>query len=171
MKRFDRNGQIRIPFLSAMSMLNAIDNDERHYSYLEIADVIRMNGSNPKADLKELWKRIVFSIMISNTDDHLRNHGFLYDSEMGWRLSPVYDINPNPQSAGTLTTFISENDNSANIDSALDVAYYFDIKDDEANAIVKEMQVLVNDWENIAKSFGIKRSEIEQMRNAFKFSD
>ena len=171
MKRFDRIGQIRIPFLSAMSMLNAIDNDERHYSYLEIADVIRMNGSNPKADLKELWKRIVFSIMISNTDDHLRNHGFLYDSEMGWRLSPVYDINPNPQSAGTLTTFISENDNSASIDLALEVAYYFDIKDDEANAIVKEMQLLIKDWENIAKSFGIKRSEIEQMRNAFKFSD
>lgn len=84
---------------------------------------------------------------------------------------PVYDINPNPQSAGTLTTFISENDNSASIDLALEVAYYFDIKDDEANAIVKEMHLLIKDWETIAKSFGIKRSGIEQMRNAFNFAD
>jgi len=170
MKRFDRKGKIRIPFLSAMSMLNAIDNEERTYSYLELADIIRNNGSNPKVDLKELWKRIVFSIMISNTDDHLRNHGFLYDSEKGWRLSPLYDINPNPQNAGALTTFISENDNSANINLALQVAFYFGIKEEEANKIIQEMQFVIKDWGNVAKSFGIKRSEIEMMKKAFIFS-
>ena len=78
LKRFDRNGNTRIPFLSAMSMLNAIDNDSQTHSYLDIADAIRQNGAVPKEDLKELWKRIVFSILISNTDDHLRNHGFFF---------------------------------------------------------------------------------------------
>lgn len=168
MKRFDRKGKIRIPFLSAMSMLNAIDNDERTYSYVEIADVIRQNGSNPKVDLTELWTRIVFSIMISNTDDHLRNHGFLYASEMGWRLSPVYDINPNPQNAGVLTTHISEDNNSADINLALSVAEYFGLNSKDAQLIIANVKTAVQSWQDTAKSFGIKRSEIEQMKNAFK---
>lgn len=168
LKRFDRNGQIRTPFLSAMSMLNAIDNDERAYSYMEIADVIRLHGANPKADLTELWKRIVFSILISNTDDHLRNHGFLYESEMGWRLSPAYDINPNPQNAGVLTTYISEDNNSADIDLALSVAEYFGLSGEEALLIIENVKKAVCNWQDTAKSFGIKRSEIEQMKGAFK---
>ena len=167
MKRFDRNGKARIPFLSAMSMLNAIDNDERTHSYMNIADAIRQCGASPKEDLTELWRRIVFSIMISNTDDHLRNHGFLYDSESGWKLSPVYDINPNPQSGGVLTTYISEDDNSANIDLALSVAEYFGLKSTKAKVIVDEIKDAVLEWETIAKSFEIKRSEIEQMKSAF----
>lgn len=169
MKRFDRKEKIRVPFLSAMSMLNAIDNDERAYSYMEIADVIRLYGANPKVDLAELWKRIVFSIMISNTDDHLRNHGFLYESEMGWRLSPVYDINPNPQNAGVLTTYISEDNNSADTDLALSVAEYFGLNGKDAKLILNNIKNAVQNWQNTAKSFGIKRSEIEQMKNAFKF--
>jgi serine/threonine-protein kinase HipA len=168
LKRFDRMKQVRIPFLSAMSMLNAIDNDERTYSYLEIADTIRQCSSNKNADLTELWKRIVFSIMVSNTDDHLRNHGFLYESEKGWRLSPVYDINPNPQNAGVLTTYISENDNSANLDLALSVADYFEIKNKDAKEIIEEVKKSVQNWQDTAKSLGIKRSEIELMNNAFK---
>lgn len=167
MKRFDRKRNIRIPFLSAMSMLNAIDNDDLTYSYMEIADVIRQHGSNPKADLIELWKRIVFSITISNTDDHLRNHGFLYDSEKGWRLSPLYDVNPNPQSAGVLTTYISENDNTADFDLALSVAEYFGLKNQEAKIIIDEIKTAVQSWQSVAKSFGISRFEIEQMKKAF----
>lgn len=168
LKRFDRKGQTRTPFLSAMSMLNAIDNDERAYSYMEIADAIRLHGANPKADLAELWRRIVFSIMISNTDDHLRNHGFLYESEMGWRLSPVYDINPNPQNAGVLTTYISEYNNSADIDLVLSVAEYFGLSSEEALLIIENVKKAVSTWQDTAKSFGIKRSEIEQMKGAFK---
>ncbi|MEI8389809.1 MAG: HipA domain-containing protein [bacterium] len=167
-KRFDRNGKTRIPFLSAMSMLNAVDNDEITHSYLDIADSLRQYGSSPKADLVELWKRIVFSIMISNTDDHLRNHGFLYESEMGWRLSPVYDINPNPQNAGSLTTYISQDDNSADIKLAFSVAEYFGLKNNEANFIADEIKKSVQKWVDTAKSLGLKRSEIEQMSNAFK---
>lgn len=167
-KRFDRQESIRVPFLSAMSMLNAIDNDERPYSYMEIADVIRQYGANTKSDLNELWRRIIFSIMISNTDDHLRNHGFLYESEMGWRLSPAYDINPNPKNAGVLTTYISENDNSADIELALSIAEYFGLKNEEAKIITKEVKKAVQGWQDTAKSFGINRSEIELMTNAFK---
>jgi len=167
-KRFDRNEKTRIPFLSAMSMLDAIDNDGITHSYMDIADVIRQYGSNPKADLIELWKRMVFSIMISNTDDHLRNHGFLYESEMGWRLSPLYDINPNPQNAGVLTTHISQDDNSADIELALSVAEYFGLKNKDAKLIVDEVKDTVRKWPGVARSFSISRSEIEQMRAAFK---
>ena len=167
-KRFDRKGKTRIPFLSAMSMLNAIDNDDITHSYMEIADVIRQYGCSPKQNLIELWKRIIFSIMISNTDDHLRNHGFLYESEKGWRLSPLYDINPNPQNNGVLTTYISENDNSADIDLAMSVVEYFGLKNKEAKTIVDEVKNSVQKWTDVAKSFGINRSEIEQMKVAFK---
>lgn len=83
-RRFDREGAHRIPFLSAMSMLGARDNETR--SYLEIVDALRQHGSAPKADMEALWRRLVFNILISNTDDHLRNHGFLYEGQQGWRL-------------------------------------------------------------------------------------
>jgi len=93
-RRFDREKRARIPFLSSMSMLNAQDNEQR--SYMEFVDALRQWGSAPKEDIRMLWRRIVFSILISNTDDHLRNHGFLYQGSAGWRLSPAYDVNPVP---------------------------------------------------------------------------
>ena len=83
--RFDREDQHRIPFLSAMSMLGARDN-ERH-SYLELVDSLRQYGAMPQQDLAQLWRRMVFNVLISNTDDHLRNHGFLFSNPGGWRLS------------------------------------------------------------------------------------
>src|ERR1019366_3413417 len=94
LRRFDRERGMRVPFLSAMSMLDAIDQETR--SYLEFVDVLRQHGASPKDDKRALWRRIVFSIMISNTDDHLRNHGFLYAGPAGWRLFPAYDLNPVP---------------------------------------------------------------------------
>ena len=94
MRRFDREGKQRIPFLSAMSMLGSKDNEGR--SYLEIVDALRQHGAAPKANMEALWRRLVFNILISNTDDHLRNHGFLYAGQEGWRLSPAYDLNPVP---------------------------------------------------------------------------
>lgn len=103
LKRFDRQGEKRIPFLSAMSMLGAEDGDDNKYSYLDIADALIEHGASTNEDLEELWRRIVFSIAISNTDDHLRNHGFLYTGQQGWRLSPVYDVNPNPDSQWLFT--------------------------------------------------------------------
>ncbi len=94
LRRFDREGPRLIPFLSAMSMLGAKDQEPR--SYLEMVDALRLHGASPKEDIEALWRRLVFNILISNTDDHLRNHGFLYEGQVGWRLSPAYDLNPTP---------------------------------------------------------------------------
>lgn len=167
-KRFDRNGKSRIPFLSAMSMLDAADNDWTNYSYMDIADILRINGAAPSEDMRELWRRIVFSILISNTDDHLRNHGFLYAGEKGWRLSPVYDVNPTNNNTGVLHTNINENDNTASIDLAMSVAEYFDLKKDEATRIVQEVSSAVSSWESVAARLKISSPEINRMRVAFK---
>lgn len=109
LRRFDRRGNMRIPFLSAMSLLSAADNDP--HSYMEIADSLRQYGAKAEEDCAQLWRRIVFSILISNSDDHLRNHGFLYETN-GWRLSPAYDMNPFPVDIKPriLTTAIDEED-------------------------------------------------------------
>lgn len=93
-KRFDRDGARRIPYASAMTMLGATDGDSGH-SYLEIAEFLSANGANPDEDLRELWSRMAFSQLVRNTDDHLRNHGFLLTAK-GWRLAPMFDVNPNP---------------------------------------------------------------------------
>lgn len=113
-------------------MLSAKDNET--HSYLEIADAIRRFGAEPRKDVQELWRRIIFSILISNTDDHLRNHGFLYARQMGWRLSPAYDLNPIPMDIKPriLTTNINETDSAGSIELALDVARYFQLSITEA---------------------------------------
>lgn len=169
MKRFDRNGNKRIPFLSAMSMLNAVDNDSQIHSYMDIADAIRQYGATPKEDLLELWKRIVFSILISNTDDHLRNHGFLYVNQKGWKLSPLYDVNPSNDNKNVLSTYITENDNSQSLDLALSVCDYFEINTQEAEKIIIDMKCVVANWKQVAKQFGLSSSEISKMECAFKY--
>ena len=127
--RFDRNGARRIPFLSAMSMLGARDNETR--SYLELVDALRQHGAAPREDMEALWRRMVFSVLISNTDDHLRNHAFLYDGPNGWRLSPAYDLNPVPVDIKPriLATAITPDDNTASTDLAFEVAAYFELGD------------------------------------------
>jgi len=170
LKRFDRKEQERIHFLSAMSMLNAVDNDAETHSYLDIADVIRQYGASPKEDLVELWKRIVFSILISNTDDHLRNHGFLYVSEKGWKLSPLYDVNPSIDNKKVLSTYITENDNAQSIDLALEVCEYFGVSLKDANDIIADMKKRVSNWSLVAKNHGLAKKEVEQMASAFRLS-
>src|SRR5262245_36408572 len=122
LRRFDRDGHKRIPFLSAMSMIGSKDNETR--SYMEIVDALRQHGAAPKADMEALWRRVVFNILISNTDDHMRNHGFLYDGPDGWRLSPAYDINPTPTDIRPriLSTAINEEDTTASLAAAMAVA-------------------------------------------------
>ncbi len=168
LKRFDRFGKVRIPFLSAMSMLNAIDNDTQIHSYLDIADAIRQYGSNTKEDLIELWKRMIFSILISNTDDHLRNHGFLYIGAHGWKLSPLYDVNPSPDNKNVLSTYITKTDNAQDIDLALSVCEYFDLKTNEAKQIINDFKSIVKNWQNVAKQLGLNKSEIDKMGSAFR---
>lgn len=169
--RFDRKKAIRIPFLSAMSMIGASDNEA--HSYLELMDALRQFGAGPGVDGIELWRRIVFSILISNTDDHLRNHGFLYEGQGGWRLSPVYDVNPVPVEVKerVLTTAISENDGTASLALALSVAGDFGLKKSEAQVIIAEVGAAVVNWRTIAGKTGIKKAEIERMASAFEHAD
>jgi serine/threonine-protein kinase HipA len=170
LRRFDRDTGRRIPFLSAMSMLDAEDNDQR--SYLEIADALRQYGAKPEQDCAQLWRRVVFSILISNTDDHLRNHGFLYAAG-GWRLAPAYDLNPVPVDIKPriLTTAIDEADGTASLDLAYQVAEHFGLKPDAAKAIAREVGAAVQSWREVAKSGGLSANEIERMASALEHGE
>lgn len=168
-RRFDRANKCRRPFLSAMSMLSAKDNEM--HSYLEIVDALRQHGSHPVEDIKALWRRIVFNILISNTDDHLRNHGFLYDTEKtGWRLCPAYDLNPVPLEVKPpiLSTAIDIDDATASIDLALSVADYFNLLPKEAREIIIEVTKAVSVWRSIAKKLGLTSIDIDYMTSAFQ---
>ena len=169
--RFDRKNGERIPFLSAMSMLGGRDNEQ--HSYLEMAYALAQNGASPEEDMKELWRRIVFTIMVSNTDDHLRNHGFIYERHKGWRLSPAYDINPTPIEIAPriLTTSIDFYDNSASLETAMGVAKDFRLKKEEALFIIKEVSSVVKQWRSVASKFGLSKRECDRMSNAFVFEE
>jgi serine/threonine-protein kinase HipA len=171
LRRFDRHGAVRIPFLSAMSMLGAADHEQ--HSYMEIADALRRYGARPAADLKQLWRRIVFNVLISNTDDHLRNHAFLYMGAEGWTLSPAYDMNPVPADVKprVLCTAIEFEDATASLDLAFSVADYFDLKKAEAQAVARDVAKAVNRWRDEARILGIADGEIERMSSAFEHED
>jgi serine/threonine-protein kinase HipA len=171
LRRFDRDGKRRIPFLSAMSMLGSKDNETR--SYLEIVDALRQHGAAPKEDMQALWRRIVFNVLISNTDDHLRNHGFLYEGRDGWRLSPAYDLNPVPTDVKPriLTTAINEDDNTASLALALEVAGYFDLDGDKAREIAVQVGNAVSKWRDEAARHGLTKPEIDRMASAFEHQD
>lgn len=169
--RFDRKDGERIPFLSSMSMLGARDNEQ--HSYLEMAYALVQNGASPEEDMKELWRRIVFTIMVSNTDDHLRNHGFIYERHKGWRLSPAYDINPTPIEIAPriLTTSIDFYDNSASLETAMRVAKDFRLKKEEALFIIKEVASAVEQWRSVASEFGLSKRECDRMSSAFVWDE
>lgn len=154
-----------------MSMLGAKDNDP--HSYLEIAYAITQHGACPNSDLEELWRRIIFTVLISNTDDHLRNHGFLYVRHKGWRLSPAYDVNPTPIEikARMLSTSIDYDDPTASIDLALSVINEFRIKQTRALEIIKEVALAVSEWREVATQFGLTKREIDRMASAFEHKD
>jgi serine/threonine-protein kinase HipA len=168
-KRFDRSsdGQ-RIHFASAMTMLGYVDGQDHidGASYLELVDFIMNNGAQVDSDLEELWRRIVFNICVSNTDDHLRNHGFLLTKD-GWVLSPAYDINPVETGTG-LKLNISENDNSLDLKLALDVFEFFRLSEKRANEILNEVLNAVSKWKIVATKYGISRVEQEIKGMAFK---
>jgi serine/threonine-protein kinase HipA len=171
LRRFDRRGNVRIPFLSAMSLLNAADNEP--HSYMEIADALRQYGAKADEDCAQLWRRIVFSILISNTDDHLRNHGFLYEPAAGWRLSPAYDLNPVPVDIRPriLTTAIDEADGTASLDLAYGVAAHFGVKPAKAKAIVNEVGSAVARWRETAVATDLAAKEIDRMASAFEHEE
>ena len=171
LRRFDREQGTRLPFLSAMSMLDAKDNEVR--SYLEFVDILRQHGAAPKDDMHALWRRIVFNILISNTDDHLRNHGFLWAGPAGWRLSPAYDLNPVPTDIKprVLTTAIDLDDGTASLKLAFDVASYFELPQDEARQIAAQVGHAVASWRKEAAKLGLAPTEIDRMASAFEHED
>ena len=166
-KRFDRTGDRRIHFSSAMTLLGKTDGaDAGDASYLDIASFIRSNGVSPKQDLKELWERVVFNIAVSNTDDHLRNHGFLL-TEYGWTLSPMYDVNPDIY-GNALSLGVSENDNSMSFELVIDTAKYYDININDAKSIVACIQnTICDNWRTIAAKYGLSKESINRMEPAF----
>ncbi|MCD7745309.1 MAG: type II toxin-antitoxin system HipA family toxin [Lachnospiraceae bacterium] len=167
-KRFDREGKRRIHFASAMTLLGKNDGAGAAdgSGYLDLVSLIRKYGAAPKKDLSELWKRIVFNMAVSNTDDHLRNHGFLLTNE-GWHLSPLYDVNPNSE-GDVLSLNVDENDNLIDFELALDVASMFGIAEKQARICLDGIRSIVeNNWRILAKKYGLTRGEIERMAPAF----
>jgi serine/threonine-protein kinase HipA len=166
-ERFDRTpSEQRLGYVSAMTMLEAADGDQR--SYLEIADVIERCSDRVTEDLHQLWRRIVFSILISNTDDHLRNHGFIHVVGDVWRLAPAFDLNPEPAAGPKyLATSIDGTDDAADLDIALGVAEYFRLDGDTARVVVGQVAGAVSGWRQAAARSGLSGKEIDRMSPAF----
>ncbi len=168
-KRFDRTkNQRRIHFASALTLLGLQDGADylEGVGYLDLVAFVMKNSPQAKEDLEQLWRRMAFNMMVSNTDDHLRNHGFILTNN-GWRLSPAYDMNPNEMGHG-LTLNISESSNDLDLSIALETAHWYQLKRDRAECILKEMQLEISLWRTVAKKHGISHSEIEQTKRAFR---
>src|SRR5690554_5902158 len=167
-KRFDREEGCRLHFASAMTMTGNNEDTIRDNpaSYLELAEFIQNQGAMVNDNLEQLWRRIVFNIAISNTDDHLRNHGFMLTNQ-GWILSPAYDINPIETGTGLKLNF-SDEDNSLDLNLALEVAEFFRLSKKRATQIMEEVLNAVGHWKEIATKYGISRAEQELKSIAFK---
>lgn len=166
-ERFDRSGSKRLGYVSAMTMLEARDGDTR--SYPEIAETFDERSSQATEDRRQLWRRVAFSILVSNTDDHLRNHGFVRRSTSGWSLAPAFDLNPDPSPGRKhLSTAIDLEDTEARIDTLLEVAELFDLRRDEAEAMLAEVSRSTSRWRVVATQMGLGGPAIEDMAPAFE---
>lgn len=173
-RRFDRihrdgEDDHRIPFMSAMAVTEHNDGDDT-CSYLEILEAINARGSEPARDRVELFRRIAFNILISNTDDHFRNHGFLWSGKKGWRLSPAYDLNPTPDSPRILSTRIDYDDATASIELLRSVAEFF-VAMNDADRIIIECREVVKQWKDYANARGAGAAEIKSMKSAFEHEE
>lgn len=170
-RRFDRHDGTRIPFLSAMAMMSAKDGEQG--SYPEIVDALVQHGAQAKTDARDLYRRVVFNVLISNVDDHLRNHGFLWLGRNGWSLSPAYDLNPVPADikARVLTTNISLDEGTCSLDLLEAAAEYFSLSLAQARTIIKEVALVTSRWRDIAKEVGARSTEIQRMASAFEHDE
>ncbi len=166
--RFDRAGAQRLPFISANSLLGLPHGEPGAYTLL--ADGIRQFGDDVTGDLRELWRRLVFSLLASNYDDHLRNHGFLMRTAGKWSLSPAYDLNPVPEieRAQMPKTSISEEASDSSIEAALEAAPRFGLKPSAAKAIVGEVHAVVADWRKAARKLRIPARTLDAYASAFE---
>jgi serine/threonine-protein kinase HipA len=170
-RRFDRQDGTRIPFLSAMAMMSAKDGEQG--SYPEIVDALVQHGAQAKTDARALYRRVAFNVLISNVDDHLRNHGFLWLGRNGWSLSPAYDLNPVPADlkARVLTTNISLDEATCSLDLLEAAAEYFSLSLAQARTIIKEVALVTSRWREIAKEVGARSVEIQRMASAFEHDE
>lgn len=166
-KRFDRENGERIHFASAMTMTGNNEDTIRDNpaSYLDLAEFISNYGTNIEANLHQLWRRIIFNIAISNTDDHLRNHGFIITKD-GWTLSPAYDLNPSIDKDG-LALNIDMDNNALDFELTKSIGEYFRLNNNQMNKIIQDVTNVVNQWKEVATKLGIPRSEQELMEKAF----
>lgn len=170
-RRFDRVGPVRIPFLSAMSMTGSRDGERG--SYPEVVDALTRHGARAKADAEQLYRRVVFSVLISNVDDHLRNHGFLWLGREGWVLSPAYDLNPTPADlkARILTTNIDLDEGTCSVGLLESAAAYFGLSLKVARQIIRQVADVTATWRVVAQRAGSKAREIDRMASAFEHAD
>jgi serine/threonine-protein kinase HipA len=165
--RFDRRGDVRIGYVSAMTMLEAVDGEER--TYLDLVEVVEEASDRVTEDLRELWRRAAFSVLVSNTDNHLRNHGFLRLTSGGWSQSPAFDLNPDPQPGPKLlSTAIDESSNAADLGLLLENAEFFRLGATEARDIVAEVSAATSGWRDAARRAGSSAEAIAQMEPAFE---
>jgi serine/threonine-protein kinase HipA len=171
-KRFDRTRQGRLHFASAMTLTGHSDGEDAStgVSYLEIAQVLIEQGCQVADDLRELWTRIVFNMLVSNTDDHLRNHGFILVPGKGWCLSEAYDMNPVPDAQG-LKLNVSQSDNALDLELARSVAGYFRVPAKQADEIIWRCAEVVRQWPSIAQRLRIPEREQQRMAGAFTLAD
>ncbi len=168
-RRFDRDGGLRIPYISAATLLGVSPRDPEPHAYTEIVDALRTHGDNLTHELEELWRRIALSILITNLDDHLLNHGFLHQGHGRWILSPAFDLNPFPDRARELKTWISESSGPvAALDPLMEVAPYFQVKPARARAIVAEVDRAVSNWRTRGREIGMSGAELDQFADAFE---
>lgn len=170
-RRFDRQGATRTPFLSAMSMLGARDGERG--SYPELADALAAHGAKARADAEQLYRRVVFSVLISNVDDHLRNHGFLWHGKDGWVLSPAYDLNPTPVDvkARVLATNIDLDEATCSVDLLESAADFFGLQIAVARKIIRGVADVTTTWRTVARDVGSREGEIRRMESAFEHDD
>ncbi len=170
-RRFDREDGARVPFLSAMSMLGLADGERG--SYPEIVDALAANGARARGDAEALYRRMVFNVLVSNVDDHLRNHGFLWLGRNGWTLSPAYDLNPTPTDvkARILTTNIDLDEGTCSLDLVESAVGFFGLGLQDARAIIREVGAAVATWLEVAAQVGARPAEINRMATAFEHDD
>ena len=172
-KRFDRlkNGA-RIMYMSAATMLGAEATDPGAHSYTDIVDALRVNGADAQTDIEELWRRIAFSILITNVDDHLMNHGFLYAAKGKWRLAPAFDLNPLPERFRELKTWISEESGpDATIDALMSVTSYFRITIKRAKIVLAQVEKATANWHKEGRRLKMSDSELDQFADAFEHTE
>jgi serine/threonine-protein kinase HipA len=171
-RRFDRPTGGRLMYVSAATMLGAEPSDPGEHTYTEIVDAIRSYGAAVQADIDELWRRIAFSILITNVDDHLLNHGFLHVDRGQWRLAPAFDLNPFPDKQRELKTWVSEDTGpEATIDALMSVTPYFRIATARAKAMLRQVEAAVAQWHEQGRALGLTSAALDQFADAFEHQE